>query len=101
MKLITKDGNERQIKEETINELPFLITDIKKVYIGKQGCACGCGGNYYEQNNLRMLKLLMTKFKRLAETNPIETYDENWEDEKMYAIELENRAIRFYIKVKQ
>jgi len=81
-----------------LKELPFKLEDIEQAYIGKQGCACGCGGNYYEQDNPKMLKSLITKALKLLKTENLERVGKDLKEHMIYSIELETKAIRFYVK---
>jgi hypothetical protein len=42
----------------------IAIEDVRTVYFGKQGCACGCGGDYRETP--RSIKTAITKIKKKA-----------------------------------
>lgn len=33
---------------------------VKRGYVGKPGCACGCKGKYYESGSLMVTKILRT-----------------------------------------
>lgn len=56
------------IKVETLKP----ISEIKRVYSGRPGCACGCRGTYYPSNSgdtpskkdLRMFKRVQTMFQK-------------------------------------
>lgn len=44
-------------------------TKVDKVYIGRNGCMCGCGGNYHElqgdKNSAKAAKAALTKLEKL------------------------------------
>jgi len=65
-----------------------------QAYTGRQGCACGCGGNYFETQKdfRRVLNLLR---KRESEGNEIEVM-KGFGDEFIVSYEGENRAFRIY-----
>jgi hypothetical protein len=64
---------------------------VDNVYFGKQGCACGCGGNYHETP--RMIKSAVTKMrKHLEDGHELELLDQ-----RIICMELEHRAIRIYL----
>lgn len=96
----------------------FTLKDIDQVYVGKGGCACGCGGNYYrlEDNEYRpgfiekgkpaQVKRVVTRFKKqVEEGTPVYSQDN-------YIFEVETspetrpgdhtskRLIRIYLKKK-
>ena len=103
--------------DKVVFTLPFPVSSVKKVYIGKQGCACGCGGNYYASNmaedNIktgykyhdnendpkkqklqnRMIKFAYNKVKKLGKTEGIQVIDN-----KIFSWEGPNRAIRLYLE---
>jgi hypothetical protein len=76
-----------------------VLTDLNtslftQVYTGKQGCACGCGGNYFtEQRDFRRVLNLLRK--RESEGNNIEVM-EGFRGEFIVSYEGENRASRIY-----
>ena len=73
--------------------------DIKKfdqVYFGKQGCACGCGGNYHTTE--RMFKTALTKMKKLVKEGNKLTLIKSSPD--IIGLEFEERAIRIYTNQK-
>lgn len=86
--------------------LPFQVKDIFSVYIGKQGCACGCSGKYYykdiskqdsckitgdQKKNNRMIKWAYNKVKK-ARTSGIQVIEDY-----IYSLEGETRAVRLYL----
>jgi hypothetical protein len=82
----------------TIHKLPKLKVDkINQVYFGKQGCACGCGGNYHETP--RMKKLALTRLKE-REKEGLEVQEGLGDDKTIFCWEGEKRAIRIYTKQK-
>lgn len=73
------------------------IDEINRSYIGKQGCACGCGGNYHETN--RMKKSSLTKLKtKCNDGELIEVVKGIMGDTNIICWEGETRAIRIYTK---
>jgi hypothetical protein len=69
------------------------ISNFNTAYTGKQGCACGCGGNYFydERNFKRVLNLIR---KRESEGNPIEV--SKGINEYIVSYEGDIRAARIY-----
>lgn len=63
-------------------------------YTGKQGCACGCGGNYFktQKDFNRVLNLLR---KKEREGKCVEV-THGFGDEFIVSYEGENRAVRVY-----
>ena len=77
-----------------VHELPQIdITKINQVYLGKQGCACGCGGNYHETE--RMKKTALTKLEQRA-SEGLEINVGLAEDKSIISWEGETRAVRIY-----
>ncbi len=59
------------IRIPTPAELSALTTkDIERVYSGKQGCMCGCLGNYYGHTDGASGKRMMTKVLKEIVTSP-------------------------------
>lgn len=88
-------------KESFLIDLKALdnldISQFNQVYFGKQGCACGCNGNYHESS--RMFKSALTKLKnKCIECEPIEVFQGDGEDKSIICWEGEERAIRIYTK---
>lgn len=85
----------------------FPLEDVITVYIGKTGCACGCGGKYYykdirkkanwqldakdQKTNNKMIKMVYNKIKKLAAIHGATVYDKE-------IVEVGNRAYRLYFK---
>lgn len=96
--------------DKIVFRLPFLVSKVKQAYIGKQDCACGCGGKYYYKNisdaedwqlfstdqkkHSRGIRFAYNKVKRLGAKQGIEVID-NY----IYSVELPNRAYRLYLKL--
>jgi hypothetical protein len=81
----------------TLDELD--TKQFSRVYIGKQGCACGCRGTYHETS--RMFKSSLTKIKnKCIEGEPIEvqecTQTKPTDDANIICWEGVDRAIRIY-----
>jgi len=95
-----------------INQLPFKIKDIHQVYIGKTGCACGCGGNYYrgakydrdlksygvltateKKRHARMVKFAYNKLNKKWAIGR----DIGAQDGYIFYYEASRRAIRIYL----
>jgi len=74
------------------------VSEIKRVYSGKPGCACGCRGTYYPNNSddtptnndLRMF----AKVKKIFESNLDKVY--SWEDSKDKFVALDLTPTRTY-----
>ncbi len=94
------------------NQLPFSIKDIHQVYIGKDGCACGCGGNYYrgakynrdvktygiltveeKKKHSRMVKFAYNKLNKLWSIGK----DIGVQGEYIFWWEANGRALRIYL----
>ena len=73
------------------------ISDIKRVYSGRPGCACGCRGTYYPSKESKPTKKDLSMFKRIQKI-----FQENlpnvytWEDYKDQFIALDTSETRTY-----
>lgn len=103
-----------------ITKLPFTLEQIKEVYSGKPGCACGCRGKYYpcteemakekgyitEQDRLdkkdgfrknkKMIKRVYAIFLKYLNLNKVYVYP-GWNN-KIFALDIhEDRTYTIYL----
>lgn len=93
----------------TQEDRTVYVTDVKdtyasegyqavKVYFGRQGCACGCRGQYREGDQLARALHTATMKIRAAVVRNEEVVRETWGDEEYLAWEGDDRAVRIYYK---
>ena len=84
------------MKSKTVWKLPLIdLTKINQVYFGKQGCACGCNGNYHTA--VTMKKRAISKLKK-HELSGLNIQEGLGEDKSIISLEETNRAVRVYTK---
>ena len=77
----------------------IAVEDVETTYSGKQGCACGCGGDYYSfEENLDWKLVIATKrlqkINARLKNNPSQV-EVDW---SYVSIEGINTATRIYLK---
>lgn len=70
-----------QLSDEQLEEGASLLgsltpAQLKRAYSGRQGCACGCRGKYYEQGtspqHARQVTRILRLIQKALKTQPIE-----------------------------
>ena len=73
----------------------IAVEDVETTYSGKQGCACGCGGDYYSfEENLVIATKRLQKINARLKNNPLQV-EVDW---SYVSIEGINTATRIYLK---
>ncbi len=106
---LKKYGDKIPGSDYRVVRLPFPVTAVSKAYIGKVGCACGCGGNYYyadiskaedwqltkkdQKSNTKMIKFAYNRVKKLGKMQGIEVLKDH-----IYSVEGPTRAVRLYLR---
>jgi hypothetical protein len=71
------------------------IEDIKTTYNGEQGCACGCGGDYFTpEENLTIATKRLAKINARLKSNPFDIED----GFSYFSLEGTTRSTRVYFK---
>jgi len=70
-------------------------SDVNNVYVGLQGCACGCRGTYYE-NDERAARRTLNKLTKLQQSDTPLLVMEGF-SEWIVCYETEQRATRLYV----
>lgn len=84
------------------HKTPFNLDkyDLDQIYVGKQNCCrCGCGGDYADQDNPKLLEKRFNRFKRMVEAGDHITYI----DSKQLILEIttgHDRCITVYLNPK-
>jgi hypothetical protein len=70
--------------------------NANKAYFGKQGCACGCGGNYHHTYHMvsRAITTIRNHIKRNGDRNV--EFIRGFDNELILSLERERTAVRVY-----
>lgn len=88
--------------KKRVNQMePIKLETVTQLYIGKDGCACGCGGEYYEMADNTCKEVIETHVKLTNGNLARTTYTQLGEDEGIYEMPLHHtkKLVRVYVSI--